>query len=177
MSVKKTKAAYIAGIMDGEGSFTISYSEPYNAFIQYVGFNSTDVKLTNWAVKFWGGSSKLQKRKNAPPNARDIWRWRIHGHSKMEKFLLAIIPYLVIKIEQAKIMLEFVRMHRKYAPEKRLELVQKIQSLNVRGKNWKAPETNTPKAGFRKRGWKKLVKIESELASDGESVTPVMVIA
>jgi hypothetical protein len=56
----------------------------------------------------------------------------------MEKFLLAIIPYLIGKREQAELLLEYIRMNGKHDPVKRKQLADRISFLNTG-----TPTTNT----------------------------------
>ena len=69
--------------------------------------------------------------------------------------------YLVIKLEQAKIALEFAGMKSEQNPSKRLELHYTMKALN----KGESVTTNTPNASERDLD----VKIESDLIGDYES--------
>lgn len=193
------KAAYMAGIMDGEGNFSISkYIEPTkntgkltHNFIVYCGFTMCDTRVCRWALENFGGFLNRQKYHKAKPWHKDAWRWRIGSgkRSNLEQFLLAILPYLVLKREQAQLMLDFCRLPRGAEAEKD-EIIEKLHVLNRRGKS---PEANTPddsvpqvihpyKSGCRCAHCKRIFlerlemesKIESELTGDRKSATEVI---
>ena len=79
--------------------------------------------------------------------------------------LLAVLPYLVVKREQAVNLLEFVRLPRDMNPEKRREFWERQAALNKRGIGVTTNMQDNPKNGL---------KIESGLAGDRESDPIVM---
>jgi hypothetical protein len=167
------KAAYMAGIMDGEGSFSVfRYDMPTkntgkrtHNFLLFCGFTMTDTRVGRWALENFGGHFNRQKYHKAKPWHKDAWRWRIGSgkRSNLEAFLLQVIPYLILKREQAQLMLDFCRLPHGATAEKQ-EIMEKMKFLNRRGKS---PETNTPNTSEE-------VKIESELTGDRKSATEVI---
>jgi hypothetical protein len=87
------------------------------------------------------------------------YRWTVDSYKAQEMFLLAILPYLVIKREQALLALEFVRMLGVKDPVRRMHLHQRMIATN-RGES---PTTNTPNCT------ESVQKIESGLTGDRES--------
>jgi hypothetical protein len=79
-----------------------------------------------------------------------------------ELLILAVLPYLVIKKEQAKTALRYIRLPR-VAPEERMKLHLLMKSLNK-------PASVTTNMSGTSQG----VKRESELVGDYESV-PVVI--
>jgi len=144
------KAAYMAGVMDGEGSFSITkHIEPTkntgkmtHNFIIFCGFTMTDARVGRWALDNFGGHFNRQKYNKAKPWHKDAWRWRIGSgkRSNLESFLLAIIPYLILKREQAQLMLDFCRLPHGAEGDKDA-IIEQLRVLNRRGKS---PEANTP---------------------------------
>lgn len=180
---QKTDWAYMAGIMDGEGSFSISKvtnhtesGKPYFAYDCKILVGNTSVVLMKWLVEHFGGvyrvaSSHLSKiagtdkaiaKSWSGSNFKTCYRWTCEGYRKQQEFLLAVIPYLVIKREQAIVALEWTRMVNAKNPAKRLELHQRMIALN----KGSSPTTNTPNTDT--------VKIESELHGDMQSEPVVM---
>lgn len=161
--------AYVAAMMDGEGSFSITKAtnknrkgQPYNAFDCKVMISNTSTVLIEWLISKFGGRAKLsvkhiskKARANGQKSMKPCWRWTIEGYNNQVVFILRILPYLVIKIEQAKTALEFARMNGKTNPSKRLELHRKMISLN----KGESVEANTSSAS----GSGTEVKIESDL--------------
>src|SRR5271166_5923041 len=175
----KAKYGYLAGIIDGEGTITICRSEyvanrkaegsrparQYNSlgFHATISVKNTDLRLMKWLKSRFGGEYYLDKSKK-PSNWKDSYKWYHAAESKQE-FLLAILPYLIIKREQALIVLEFLRIDSQVrCPEKRQGFYEKIVALNQRGK---LVETNTQDAS--ENG----VMIESVLTGDSESAPTV----
>jgi hypothetical protein len=86
--------------------------------------------------------------------------WRSTKKDHIEKVLLMILPYLIIKREQAKLLLNFVRLPRFVQdPELRKTYWQQLRTLNHRGVSL---TTNTQDASGE-------AMIESELVGDDES--------
>lgn len=158
----KTKYSYLAGIIDGEGCLTIGAGRKgnvinYNSVIMIA---STSEKLIKWLQQNFGGNYYKSSRVNEKWKQAYIWRYL--KKKDIEKLLLAVLPYLIIKREQAITLLEFVRLPRHMEnTEKRQELHERMRELNKRGNdsvttNMQEIEDNS-------------VKIESDLIGDYES--------
>lgn len=149
--------------MDGEGSFTVSYSPKFKAFISDVGFVQTNMVLPEMFYLIFGGSLRRKQRKGNP-RSKPVWRWRIYGHQGITKFLRAILPYLKLKQRQALLTLEFHQLGRTHQTQRRHEIVEELHRLNKRGKS---PETNMPNISYEE------MMIESDLVGDHESAPTV----
>lgn len=125
---------------------------------------NTNERLVKWLLHHFGGRYYL--RAAARPQHKPCFRWRITGKANKEKILLGILPHLIMKQEQAKIALEFVRMpahHRDW--DERFRLMELCQRLNTKGP---APTTNTLDCSETGQ------KIESELHSDVQNAPGVI---
>ena len=153
---KRESMAYLAGIVDTEGAIGIrdNHGEAFNA---YVMINSTNESLIKWIASLFDG--KVSKHEYLVETCRDNHLWALYGKQNIENFILAILPYLVIKKEVANIVLQFVRLKNTWNKEERTRLFQTIRTLQVR---CGIPTTNVPDS-------LKKLKIESELDSDVES--------
>ena len=98
----ETEKAYIAGLLDGEGCISIKRSRRTN-YNLYVEIYNTNKDVMLWLQERYIGSIN-SKRKNV--NHKVCYTWCV-ACSKAESFLELIIPYLIIKQEQAVIALEF----------------------------------------------------------------------
>ena len=95
------KDAYTAGIIDGEGS--ISLSVDGEAFKGVVIVDSTTQELVEWLRKEMGGGCyKLKQRKNR----KQQHRWRLYG-KRAAMLLQRLYPYLIVKKKHAKIYCKF----------------------------------------------------------------------
>lgn len=187
---------YLGGIIDGEGCISImfahggSHKTPTTALA--ISVYQADKRLTDWLVFHYGGKVYESKMKNS---TRAGYIWYAPTGKAREKFLLLLIPHLLLKKEQAMLALEYVRLSRSWENRKqRLELARKCQLLNryvsnseksamrsevlenhiansyagPRRKNDREEPvtTNTPNA--------EIAKIESELHGDMQSAPTVM---
>jgi len=178
---KQTNAAYLAGFMDGEGTFSIVKTHQVRQHVDgskfkgiryhmHVKITNTDKKVLDWIVKHFGG--QLSERKRVEGEKRK-WELTISGNHSMENFILSILPYLKVKRAQAMVALDFVRLHGQEVPEKREKLRHQMLVLNNSGKskdfNSKSVETITQDVS-------EDTMIESVLIGDSES-TPVGTLA
>jgi hypothetical protein len=123
-----SKWPYVAGIIDGEGTLAIYHS--CGRYAAEVVIPNTSFDLMKWLVGSFGGRyNTFQPEDLHGYNRKLLYRWRPSGKKNREKFLLGILPYLVIKREQANILLEFERLG--YGEqEKREELRKRCGLLN-----------------------------------------------
>lgn len=129
----KAKYSYLAGILDGEGCITIGAGKKetcinYNAIILV---QNTSKVLIDWLQSRFGGQVYLSKKLTEKTKA--AWMWRITKKKEIELLLLAVLPYLIIKKEQAKVLLAFVRLGSDAMPELRAIYHTQLRILNARG--------------------------------------------
>ena len=96
--------AYVAGIVDGEGSITITTNATRRTFVSFIYVSNTDVRLMDWLRTTFGGS--VYKMKSQGDNCKAGYRWALFG-KKAGKFIKQIRPYLKIKYEQADVVIAF----------------------------------------------------------------------
>ena len=168
----KSKLAYLAAMLDGEGWFSITRTmiydrnkNPYPAFDLQIGVANTSLKLMKWLVSNFGQSYReLSQRKNTFAK-RKVYSWRIERRENQESLILAVLPYLVIKKEQAKTALRYIRLPR-VEPQARMKLHLLMKSLNKP----KSVTTNMSGVGSSQE----TMKIESGLTGDRESALVVI---
>lgn len=207
---------YLGGIVDGEGCISIMYCHnrktPTTALA--ISVYQADKRLMDWLVFHYGGKIYSHTMKNS---TRPGYVWYAPtGKEVREKFLLLLIPHLLLKQEQAKLALEYVRLSRSWNNRKsRLDLARRCQKLNRyvsnsesskikaeklekyisesyagprRSGKGESPETNTlnmtikpyyeypnlPEEGLATMLALSGMKIESDLHSDMQSVSAVM---
>lgn len=135
--------AYLAGIIDGEGSIYIQTqiredrkSAIYNSHFKVA---NTDKKMIDWLHNIFGGTQYVKKRNN--PKWRTQYEW-FAGIKLTDNLLPLIIPFLVTKKEHAKIMVEFRNTFTNHPGrggvascvlDYRLECLHKLKLLNKRG--------------------------------------------
>ena len=153
----KTKWSYMAALIDGEGCISIyrrlsdgekytrvhkvkANTNPYNQFSMRVQITNTDLRLMKWLIANFGGV--YYQKTQGTGKHKPAYEWRPKGRANVEKLLLGILPYMIIKPEQAKIGLEYIRMTitNERDPEKRNKLYERMRDLNRKGES---VETNT----------------------------------
>jgi len=107
----EVQAAYIAGLIDGEGSVFVSTKGKTCTAVISV-YNSDRRCLDFCAEAFQTGTLSLQpkKRCNIPGvDPKPSYVWRIQNRAKVAGILWAILPYLVIKKDRAEAVLDFCK--------------------------------------------------------------------
>ena len=100
------KTAYIAGLFDGEGWITIGLfkTATRNRYSLYAGINMTDPRALRDISDIFGGYFKLQKRKKETHRPLHSW---IVTTQKASDFIKTVMPFLIIKKEEAALAIRF----------------------------------------------------------------------
>lgn len=134
--MQETDKAWLAGIIDGEGSIFIMRQkrkdrERDTNYILRVTVESTDPFMSTECYKLAGGC-QIQQKKDPREDRSDTLKWQLNG-KKAAKFLSLILPYLRVKTTQAKLAIEFQTQTKKHwrhmAPEDYKNQEQKYLSL------------------------------------------------
>ena len=110
--------AYMAGIIDGEGSIYIGNfsSNPLTGSKYYqtnIEVTNSDKPLMDWIVATFGGRINTYTLKQLPKNSRRIhYRWIATGE-RVTHLVEVLLPYLIVKKPQAEIM---IKMRETYKP-------------------------------------------------------------
>ena len=127
--------SYLAGIIDGEGTIRINRcagdktlrqlkrKNPIHAGQISVGMTSKDV--CDLLQSVLGGSVREER---VPDGRKVIYRWAITSRPMVIAALNKLMPYLIVKKEQAQAVLEFCE----YWPEKNVHLALTPQELQRR---------------------------------------------
>lgn len=106
-----TVCAYMAGILDGEGSLSIGNhsGNRKNGDKHYqvnIAISSTDEVLINWLFDTFGGFKGQYTPKQMSRNGRkQVYRWQCSG-DRLTHICEICLPYLIIKKRQAEILFE-----------------------------------------------------------------------
>lgn len=129
--------AYVAGLLDGEGTILIYKSRTY--FQLSVRVVNTDLGSLERMKSLFGGNIG-SKREKKSIRTRPCWTWDIQGPAAAE-VLVNIYPFLIVKREQARVALEFMDRCREaraqeFLPEEKVrigtEYKQRLSTLNRR---------------------------------------------
>jgi len=109
-SLTKTECAYIAGMIDGDGSILICKNRDY--FTCKVGIYNSNEKLILWLKETMGAGNIYHKSpgidKYSFKHTKDRWEFTISAKVDVMKILKQITPYLIIKKEKAEIILKII---------------------------------------------------------------------
>lgn len=127
--------AYLAGIIDGEGSIYIgNFSCNKKTGAKYYQTNmevtNTDKRLIDWLVQNIGGRKCSYTAKQTPKNSRKaVFRWIVSGNL-LTQLCHLLLPYLVIKKEQCEIMINMRKTYDHTGMQKGKQGIQDLpQSL------------------------------------------------
>jgi hypothetical protein len=106
--------AYLAGLIDGEGSFVIqktsvekiakSSRSKTPKYLAYFCIGMVD-KAPLDLIRDTIGKGKVYEER--VPNRRSIWRIRFAGRITLMPFIKQLLPYLMVKKRQAEVVLDF----------------------------------------------------------------------
>jgi LAGLIDADG-like domain len=94
-----TEAAYLAGLIDGDGSIGLHVSRSGHR-THRVTIHQKDPMILHWTQSVVGAGHISSRLPNHLGGI--MWRWRISGRLQTQAFLRQLIPYLQIKRERAQ---------------------------------------------------------------------------
>ena len=108
--VTETQLAYIAGILDGEGTCVIGKCVRDNRALAYRGYlaiANTYLPVLEWIQNRIGGNIALQDKQGGP--YAGTWCYSLSfSANEIRRELPRLLPYLVIKRKQAEVLLSFL---------------------------------------------------------------------
>ena len=108
-----TELAYMAGIIDGEGCIRIgtylrkSTTGNYLKTQAAIEISNTDIRMLRWVSERFGGHVRPKSHQN--PKGKPAFTWQCGGREGHD-ILTKILPYLVIKKDQAECFVSFVEL-------------------------------------------------------------------
>lgn len=141
VNLSETEAAYLAGIVDGEGSLTISMGVSHGTvnIVPEISIANNKYALMQWLLDRVSGSVYGRIHKG---NQATSYTWKCTNSLRVP-LLQRLLPYLLLKQRQAEIVIEIADQIRansyrgKRLPDEallqRLQLVSEIRTLNKRG--------------------------------------------
>lgn len=137
--------AYLAGIMDGEGTFAITKVKPkgytnlrYSARIT---LGMVEEEIIQLFIDRYGGKARVERVHGRKP----VYRWaRVGDSENTVRVIEELLPYLRAKKKRAEIVLEYIRTKKTTGFQrsqgvpadelrKREDFYQKVKELNAYG--------------------------------------------
>lgn len=154
------KLGYLAGILDGEGSFScyvIKYKSnrlyggkrrQYGGITKNVMIHNTNKLIVETCrdiiTEIIGEPARFKKENRLTITGKEVWYVWLSGGEQLRKFLPVITPYLVGKRKQAELMAELLsRKKWSKTTDKEINLVSQIVMLNDKSRKPESAETNT----------------------------------
>lgn len=130
-SMKEFTKAYMAGLMDAEGCFSIYKValKPSGRLVYQprIVISSVDLPLIKWLVATFGGFYTS----HVPKKGRVWYQWNRNGRKSATEFLSDIIPYLRVKKQEALILKKFYEL-KAYTCDESQGLMEGIRQLKDR---------------------------------------------
>jgi len=111
-----TEAAYVAGIIDGEGWVEYRYvnrvrntrpgKPTYRTLIIRMEVPQVDGRLIDYLMKTTAEGNRDMKYFPKNPNAQDQHRWRVSHHG-VYRILKQVYKHLIVKREKAKLVINY----------------------------------------------------------------------
>lgn len=126
MGIPETRAAYFAGFVDGEGSFSVFRAGGNGRnIVVAMQVGQLDPRPLQMLQAVYGGSLILSPNATAHAvRAKPIWRYMLRGPA-LTRCIEDLLPYLIVKRERAELALAIRRMMKKggtrnrYSPAER----------------------------------------------------------
>lgn len=132
--MKLEEAAYIAGILDGEGAIGLSLKNRkiknyfYHHLVPHIRVANTDMRLPSYLKCALGGF--IITTDNGGGNRKELHTWSTEAWKVIIPLLKETLPFLRIKPEQAKVLLEY---YEKRIDRRRLEGAIRDEKGKFRG--------------------------------------------
>ena len=109
----KWKHIYLAGIIDGGGTITINRhsrdSKGQWHLKPLLRVSDRNKELVDYLVRNFGGSCIECRQKGH----KTIYKWSVHGIKPINEILRHICPRLIVKVQQANVLIAFTNSRRK----------------------------------------------------------------
>lgn len=127
------EAQYLAGLIDGEGAIFIGTANQagkqyFNADVKIAVCHTMIIDLCNRYGGFWSYQTRKREPTKYNEPRKPIFRWEWNGEM-IKRYLPQILPYLLIKQEQAKLLLEARNLGRLPRKEGRQQHLDKLKEL------------------------------------------------
>jgi len=106
--MQETDLAWAAGIIDGEGYITFADTQSRRGFTVCVGVNSTDEIMVPELRRLFGGNLYVRKTTHKPQ-----LNWALTSREAIADALIAMLPYLRVKKDQALELLAAIERKRR----------------------------------------------------------------
>ena len=136
----EVEKAYLAGIVDGEGTVTLTRHHKNRTPSPQVSVSNNDLELLEY-IRDITNCGQIRAKKKSKPHHHQSWHWQVNSVSDILRILEQLYPFLRVKKLQAGLILkhykEVTPRNGRYSLElleRKRRLVETVQGLN-RGKS------------------------------------------
>lgn len=91
-SVSAVDLAWVAGLVEGEGSYYLAEHATYPKVIFQLNMTDEDVVMRAWELS--GRIGKVNPHKPGPRSVKSQWRWRISAQAEVAWFMDVMYPLM-----------------------------------------------------------------------------------
>jgi len=136
--IKKEELAYIAGVIDSDGCISLILDHKTGWIRPRVAINQVQPEAIDFIVNLFGGNLYVSKQ---PEESvwKDRYEWRLYSLKQVKPFLIAIMPFLQIKMRQAKFVIDFCSLRlnklgmKKHYDIEEIAIFDNVKILNQTG--------------------------------------------
>lgn len=138
LNLSESEKGYLAGIIDGEGTIKVKRALK-SWYAPFVSVTNTDQTLMDYLQQLLGvkGYGHTYHEHRKIPNHKTKYVYNIASVQGVKQILMQIIPLLIIKKKQAKLVLEFIAIKEEKADygvlPREKEIFLELKHLNARG--------------------------------------------
>lgn len=124
----ETDIAYMAGLVDGEGTISIATTKATHRFRPFIEITNTDPLMIKWLQKyFW-----QKVRKGETDLHRPVFKVHLTGYG-ITPFLERIKPYLTAKKIQCSLLMAFIklRQNQNWKDSSSVEMLDTLKDLRI----------------------------------------------
>lgn len=107
LNISQTEAAYIAGLVDGEGWIGFSEFKDERYPIPKVAIANTNYAIIEWLLERFTDLSAHVYKRPATETQKPTYKMQISAAASVQALLEQISPYMIIKKERALLMMEY----------------------------------------------------------------------
>jgi hypothetical protein len=120
-----TEIAYIAGLFDGEGCVRIKHAnQGGNSYYVIAHITNTNREMLEKVELYFGGNTRIQEK----GRNKIVYNWSLSSSEAVD-FLKTLSPFLIEKLEQAKVAIYFHERKEKLSISQKVEFYQKMRDL------------------------------------------------
>lgn len=107
-NITDKELAYLAGIVDGEGSVGVYWCKDHSAPTFQFFVTNTNFDLERWIRQRLPWAKIRSRVRKGSLGTKPIWEWACKNRKLLKPLLEALYPYMVIKAPQVKLMLSLM---------------------------------------------------------------------